>query len=68
MDYYSHHLEQLTDYPDIYLKLLDLPFASIKGILNDLLSSKINLNDEDEVRAFFKTRLFLQRYIDDSIL
>ena len=68
MDYYSHHLEQIKKYPDIYLKLVDLPNASIKGILNDLLSSKINLNDEEKVRGFFKSRLFLQGYIDDSML
>lgn len=68
MDYYSHHLEQLKKYPDVYLKLIDLDSNSIKGILNDLLSSKINLNDEEKVRGFFKSRLFLQGYIDDSVL
>ena len=68
MDYYSHHLEQLKKYPDIYLKLIEMHSSSIKGILNSLLSSKINLNDEEKVRAFFKTQLTLQGYIDDSVL
>jgi len=68
MDYYSHHLEQLKKYPDIYLKLIELPNASIKGILNDLLSRKVNLNDEEVIRGFFKTRLDLQGYIDNSII
>ena len=63
MEYYTHHLNQLKQYPDLYLKLIDYPNGTLKGILNELLSSKINLNDEEKVRAFFEARLPLEVYM-----
>ncbi len=69
MDYYSHHFEQIKKkYPDLYLKLMDKPSSVIKGHLNALLSSKIDINDEEAVRGFFKSNMFLEKYIDFSSL
>lgn len=69
MYYYSHHFEQIKKkYPDLYLKLMDKPSSIIKGYLNALLSSKININDEEAVRGFFKSNLILDAYLDDSII
>ena len=67
MDYYAHHLNVIgKKYPDIFLKLVDKPKSVIQGHLNDLLSSKIDLNDEEAVRGFFRSHLALEKYIDFS--
>ena len=62
---YQVYLKKISDtHPDLYIKLLDYPDATIVGIMNDMISSKLNLDDNNAVKKFFSTRLHLIKIIE----
>jgi len=66
MELYSHHLEIIKQlYPEIYIKLIELPKDTIKGIINDMHSGKIDLQSKEKVNQFFKFRFKISAYIFD---
>lgn len=61
---YNNYLDKLKEkYPDIYLKLIDFPDATIIGIFNEMLINKIDLNKKEQVITFFNNRIKLTRYL-----
>ena len=63
--HYFNYLTSIKDkQPDLYIKLLDYPDATIVGIMNDMISSKLDLNNNDAVKKFFSTRLHFSKIIE----
>jgi len=59
------YLKKISDaQPDLYIKLLDYPDATIVGIMNDMISSKLDLDNNDSVKKFFSTRLHFSKIIE----
>jgi len=63
-DAYNAYLDKIMDlYPELYFKLMELPDSSIRGTVNDMVTSKINLDNPVAVQQFMKFRLNLAKYI-----
>lgn len=61
---YDNYLNKIKEkYPNIYLKLIDFPDATIKGTINEMVTDKIDLDNEEQVISFFKMRMKLTRYL-----
>jgi len=56
-----------NEYPDIYLKLINYPRSVLEGTFIDLLTSKINISDNEQVQQFFKFRSALTPYLDNFV-
>lgn len=63
--YDSVILEKIKNlYPDYYLKIQHLPSASIKGIVNNLVSSRIDIKNVDQMKRFFFNQPVLKEFIE----
>ena len=62
---YSNYLNKIKELqPDIYLKLIDYPDSTLIGIMNDMITSSLDLKDQEAVTSFFSTRPQLTKVIE----
>lgn len=67
MNPYNQYISKIKDlYPDIYLKLIDYPEETMLGMINEMHTNRINLEDEEKCKDFFDRIFALTRYVEYS--
>jgi len=62
--YYKYLNDVKELHPDIYFELMDYSKSTLKGIMNDMITSNLNLKDNEAVTSFFSTRPPLIKVIE----
>jgi len=62
---YNKYLKDIKElHPDIYLGLMDYPKSTLTGVMNDMITSNLDLKDNEAVKSFFSTRPHLIKVIE----